>query len=136
MNASAPACVIGQALGRIGCFLVGDDWGRPTDAPWGMAFPNGVDPIDIPVHPTQLYEAAWLLAIFPWLLYRRTRSPFAFGEYLILAGLGRLWIELFRRNPSFVGVLTNAQLTAGLSITLGIVGWLLLARRRAAQTAS
>ena len=136
MNATAPACAIGQALGRVGCFLVGDDWGSATDAPWGVAFPHGIDPVDFPVHPTQLYETGWLLAIFPWLMYRRTRSRFVFGEYLILAGLGRFWIEMFRRNPTFVGDLTNAQLTALAAITLGIVGWWRLARRQPIPPAS
>jgi phosphatidylglycerol:prolipoprotein diacylglycerol transferase len=60
-DAIAPSLAIGQAIGRIGCFLVGDDYGVPTALPWGMAFPHGVPPTTERVHPTQLYESAWLL---------------------------------------------------------------------------
>src|SRR5262245_12735624 len=59
----ATAAPFGQACGRIGCFLVGDDYGRPTGVPWGIAFPEGAPPTDVPVHPTQLYEVAWLLLV-------------------------------------------------------------------------
>ena len=51
LAAAAPALAIGHAIGRIGCFMVGDDYGRPTDLPWGVAFPHGLPPISIPVHP-------------------------------------------------------------------------------------
>ena len=52
LSAAAPALAIGHAIGRIGCFLVGDDYGRPTSAAWGIAFPNGLPPTTVPVHPT------------------------------------------------------------------------------------
>ena len=58
LSAAAPALAVGHAIGRIGCFLVGDDYGRPTDLPWAVAFPKGLPPTTVPVHPTQLYEAA------------------------------------------------------------------------------
>jgi phosphatidylglycerol:prolipoprotein diacylglycerol transferase len=61
LAAASPALAVGHAIGRIGCFLVGDDYGRPTDLPWGVAFPMGLPPTDIPVHPTQLYEMALTL---------------------------------------------------------------------------
>ena len=60
LSAAAPALAVGHAIGRIGCFLVGDDYGRPTDLPWAVAFPRGLPPTTVPVHPTQLYEAAGL----------------------------------------------------------------------------
>jgi phosphatidylglycerol:prolipoprotein diacylglycerol transferase len=123
VNAAAPALAIGQALGRIGCFLVGDDYGRTTDVPWGIAFPDGIDPISEPVHPTQLYEFAWLGLGGLCLWVRRDRSPFLFGEYLVLQGAGRLWMEMVRTNPPLVGPLTNAQLAAILCIVVGAAGW-------------
>ncbi len=67
--AATPALAFGHLIGRIGCLLVGDDYGRPTSLPWGIAFPQGLPPTDVPVHPTQLYEAAGL-AILGWLLLR------------------------------------------------------------------
>ena len=76
LAAAAPALAIGHAIGRLGCFMVGDDYGRPSDLPWAVAFPEGRPPTSVPVHPTQLYEAAALVVI-AWLLvrWRRIASP-------------------------------------------------------------
>ena len=54
LAAATPALAVGHAIGRIGCFLVGDDYGRPTDLPWGIAFPDGLPPTTVRVHPTQI----------------------------------------------------------------------------------
>ena len=97
MNAMAAA--IGQALGRIGCFLVGDDYGRPTDGWFGIAFPEGAPPTLERVHPTQLYEAAWLFALTAFLWARRDRSPRLWAEYFMLAAVGRFAVEFLRVNP-------------------------------------
>ena len=51
LAAASPALAVGHAIGRIGCFMVGDDYGRPTDLPWGIAFPRGLPPTTVPVHP-------------------------------------------------------------------------------------
>ncbi|MEE8558883.1 MAG: prolipoprotein diacylglyceryl transferase [Myxococcota bacterium] len=134
MNASAPSLAIGQALGRVGCFLVGDDYGRATDLPWGIAFPDGIEPTTAHVHPTQLYEVAWL-GIGGLLLWRRRgRSPFLLGEYLVLQGVGRFWMELLRTNPALVGPFTNAQVAAMICVVLGVALWISAAgkSRRAA----
>jgi phosphatidylglycerol:prolipoprotein diacylglycerol transferase len=129
-EAAAPAVAIGQMFGRFGCFLVGDDWGKPTDGPLGIAFPNGIDPTDVPVHPTMLYEAAWLALVTAWLWRRRGESPFLFGEYLMLAGAGRFTIEFWRRNPQFAAQLSNAQITALVCFSAGALLWLWFVRRR------
>lgn len=123
-NATAPALLVGQMFGRIGCFLVGDDWGSPSNLPWAVAFPDGIDPTHVPVHPTQLYEVAWLAAGALLLWTRRNRSPALFSEYLMIAGIGRLWIEVFRVNPLLLGPLTNAQLMAIGCALLGAMLWL------------
>lgn len=133
-DAVALAAPFGQALGRVGCFLVGDDWGRRTDLPWGVAFPQGLDPVEWPVHPTQLYEVVWLLPVGLWLLRRRHGSAFLFGEYLILAAAGRFVIEFFRVNTPVALGLTEAQWIALLLSALGAGG--LIWRGRAARTAS
>src|SRR5688500_3788374 len=57
LAAVAPGLAAGHMLGRIGCFLVGDDYGTPSDLPSAVAFPNGLPPTYVPVHPTQIYEA-------------------------------------------------------------------------------
>ena len=107
LAAATPALALGHAIGRIGCFLVGDDYGRPTDLPWGVAFPEGLPPTDIPVHPTQLYEAL-LLAPLAWGLIRWRRHDLAdtvvLGRYFIAAGLIRFGIEKkFRASVNACG---------------------------------
>ena len=129
LAAASPALAIGHAIGRIGCFLVGDDYGRPTDLPWGVAFPRGLPPTSVPVHPTQLYEAAGL-AVIAWFLvkWRRARVPDAvvFGRYLVLAGALRFLIEFVRVNARIAGPLTLAQL---FSAAIMLVGLMLIGRR-------
>ena len=123
LAAATPALAIGHAIGRIGCFLVGDDYGRPTDLPWGVAFPEGRPPTSVPVHPTQLYETAGLFLI-AWVLviWRRRSLPDAvvFARYLVLAGILRFGIELSRINERVIGPLTLAQLFSGALIVAGL----------------
>ena len=130
LAAATPALAIGHAIGRIGCFLVGDDYGRPSDVPWAVAFPRGLPPTDVPVHPTQLYEAIALAAV-AWLLirWRRRNVPDAvvLGRYLVLAGSIRFAIEFIRVNVRVVGPLTLAHL---VSLALVIIGVAMLAFRR------
>jgi phosphatidylglycerol:prolipoprotein diacylglycerol transferase len=122
-NCGCIGAAVGQALGRMGCFLVGDDYGRVSDVPWAMAFPQG-SPVTLePVHPTQLYEMAWLLLVAGFLWRRRRRSPFLFGEYLALNGLGRFVIELWRVNPRVALSLTEPQWIGVALLVLGAVGW-------------
>ena len=135
-NCAAPSLAIGQALGRVGCFLVGDDYGRVSDVPWAVAFPQGLPPTLEPVHPTMLYETFWLLPVGAFLWWRRGRSPFLFGEYLVLSGIGRLTIESYRLNPTLIGPFTNAQVVALLCISIGAGGWLWLRSRPVAVSVS
>src|SRR5688572_7136058 len=130
LAAAAPALAIGHAIGRIGCFLVGDDYGRPSDLPWAVAFPRGLPPITVPVHPTQLYEAAGL-AVIAWLLIRWRRGGVAdarvFARYLVLAGSLRFAIEFVRVNAPVAGPLTLAQL---FSMAIIVAGLLINVRNR------
>jgi phosphatidylglycerol:prolipoprotein diacylglycerol transferase len=126
LAAATPALAIGHAIGRVGCLLVGDDYGRPTDLPWGIAFPEGLPPTDVPVHPTQIYEAALLVPLALLLLGWRGRArpdAFVFGAYLLLAGLIRFGIEFLRVNEQVLGPFSVAHL-ASLAVTIG--GGLLL----------
>jgi phosphatidylglycerol:prolipoprotein diacylglycerol transferase len=129
-NCSATTLAVGQALGRIGCFLVGDDYGEPTDLPWAVAFPEGAPPTLERVHPTQLYEAAWLLPVAAFLWWRRHRSPFVFGEYLIANGIGRIVIEQWRVNPEVALGMTEPQWIGVALVTTGVCGWLYFQGRR------
>jgi phosphatidylglycerol:prolipoprotein diacylglycerol transferase len=128
--AATPALAVGHAIGRIGCFLVGDDYGRPTNLPWGVAFPQGLPPTDVAVHPTQLYEA---LALVPlaWLLIRWRRNgrsdTFVVGIYLAAAGAIRFAIEFIRIDVRVVGPLSVAHLGSLAAIAAGVI---VLARER------
>lgn len=150
---SAPALAAAYALGRVGCFIVNDDYGRPTDLPWGVRFPDGLPPstaqnlqqqfgVPIPpgtdsaavlaVHPTQLYEAILMLGAFV-LLWRLRLAPrpvgWLFGLYLVLAGVERFFIEIVRaKDDRWFGPLTIAQL---VSILVVVIGGLVLYRLRA-----
>ena len=132
----AIAIAVGQALGRVGCFLVGDDYGRVSDVPWAVAFPEGSPPTRDRVHPTQLYEVAWLLPVALLLFWRRKRSPFLLGEYMALNGLGRIVIEHWRVNPEVALGLTEPQ-WIGLALVLsGSGAWIYARVRRASAAAS
>lgn len=139
----APALAAGYAIGRIGCYLVGDDYGGPTDLPWAVAFPQGFPPstaaslrnfgVSVPadvadatvlaVHPTQLYEAGLMFLAFV-VLWRWRTAPrgtgWLFGAYLMMAGVERFVIEILRaKDDRFLGPLTLAQ---AMSVALVLVG--------------
>jgi phosphatidylglycerol:prolipoprotein diacylglycerol transferase len=127
LSAAAPALALGQAVGRIGCFLVGDDYGRATSLPWGIAFPHGLPPTTARVHPTQLYEFTLLLAIagvLVWLRRRGTADRVVVAWYLVLAGGMRFLIEIVRVNQVVVAGLTTAQLFSLALVLIGV--WLVV----------
>jgi len=126
LAAATPALAVGHAIGRIGCFLVGDDYGRPSDLPWAVAFPEGLPPTFVPVHPTQLYETLALLAVAGALLrWRRRRldDSAVLGWYFVLAGAVRFLVELVRVNLQVLGPFTLAQLIAACLVVGGV--WLI-----------
>jgi len=156
-DATAPALAIGYALGRIGCFLVGDDYGRPTSSWIGIAFPKGsppttaeslrqfgvaVDPSIPPdqvlrVYPTQLFESASSFMIFA-ILMMIARRPHARGRiagvFLILLGIERFLVEIVRaKDDRFLGPFTIAQLISVLAIILG--SFLALRKERTVEAA-
>lgn len=135
LSAAAPAMTLGHAVGRIGCFLVGDDYGYPTSLPWGLSFPEGLPPTTDRVHPTQLYEMGALFALTVGLLALRRRgagSRTVFGTYLVAAGTIRFLIELVRVNVVVFAGMTTAQL---FSVALVVAGAVLLVGRGAAPAA-
>ena len=145
----APALALAYGVGRIGCFLVGDDWGLPTGSVLGVRFPRGtpatsvtnieqlfgttVDPALIeqygqivPVHPTQLYEVALttLIFLFLWRIRRHAHMPgWIFMLWLALAGSERFLVEFLRaKDDRFFGVLTLAQMISLAIVVVGMVG--------------
>jgi phosphatidylglycerol---prolipoprotein diacylglyceryl transferase len=118
----APAMMLGQAIGRIGCQIAGDgDYGLPSDLPWAMAYPEGTVPTSETVHPTPIYETLLLgLGAFAlWRLRGRFRPGTLFALYLLLAGAERLLVETIRRNEPVLGSLTLAQLISVAMIAAG-----------------
>jgi phosphatidylglycerol:prolipoprotein diacylglycerol transferase len=138
LDLAAAAAALGYGVGRIGCLLSGDGcYGIPTKLPWGMAFPNGIEPtpLGVRVHPTPLYEFAAALLIASWLWWRggkRHGTGAIVGQYLVLSGTARFLVEFVRRNPRVLWGLSNAQLASLGSVVVGLalVAW---AARRGTQ---
>jgi phosphatidylglycerol:prolipoprotein diacylglycerol transferase len=120
-RAVAAPFALGHAIARIGCFLVGDDYGPPSSLPWAMSFPKGILPTMVRVHPTQLYESAWMFACALWLSHRFHRSPFLFAEYLVLMGTGRFLLEFVRVGPKPIETLSAAQVIAIVCVVGGLI---------------
>jgi phosphatidylglycerol:prolipoprotein diacylglycerol transferase len=124
LAAAAPGVAVGQMLGRVGCFLVGDDYGRPTDLPWGVSFPEGLPPTVDRVHPTQLYEAVFL-GILAALLVAWSRKGVSdrtiLARYCFMAGAFRFVLEYLRVNERVVGGLSVAQCASLALLGAGLV---------------
>ena len=148
-DAGAPAVALGYAVGRVGCFLVGDDYGRPTDLPWGVAFPEGlpvpttagllrseypglaerlagIDAAElVRVHPTQLYETlAGLIAaaLGVWLIRKKLPTGMVALAVLSVLALERFGVEFLRlKDDRFFGGFTLAQVISVLLLVLFVV---------------
>jgi phosphatidylglycerol---prolipoprotein diacylglyceryl transferase len=132
----AAPLAIGHAVGRVGCFMAGCCFGKPTSLPWGVTFTSEVaarisgTPLNVPLHPTQLYEAAaeFLNFLFLYFVGRRWRVPGqSIGAYLILYGTERGLFEFVRadpgRTPLFNGVVSLMQIVSIAMICAGLVLW-------------
>jgi phosphatidylglycerol:prolipoprotein diacylglycerol transferase len=121
----APGVVIGQAIGRLGCFAAGCCWGRPTQLPWAVTFTDIYaarqvgTPMDTPVHPSQLYESAAAFLIFFFLLWLAGRKRFH-GQvtlaYVALYSAARFGLEFLRGDPDrgtwLGGIASTSQVVA------------------------
>ncbi len=140
-DALTPSLALGTMFGRVGCFLNGCCYGRPTRLPWGVEFPAdsfaGLDYGTVPVHPSQLYNAAAGLGLFAlaWALRKRLAPPGTlFWGFVLAFSLVRIPIDLTRAyEPGAVlatigGVpFTESQLT---SVALALFGVLMMLRLR------
>ncbi len=126
-DAAGPALVAGHALGRLGCFFAGCCYGLPTNVPWAVTFtrPEALAPLGTPLHPTQLYEFAFLAALGAYLWVRNIRphrDGTVFADYLTIYPVGRFFIEHFRADPALAAGLTSGQIASlalfGLSFLL------------------
>ena len=140
----APLIALGHGIGRIGCLLVGDDYGIPTNLPWGISFPNGAPPSTVyyiekagysfsdslspstvcAVHPTQIYEMLLYFIIFIFLRKMLQKKHFdgeIFINYLFLAGLSRFLIEFIRLNTKYYMDLSGAQYISIIMMLTSII---------------
>jgi len=146
-DACAPGIAIGNFFGRQGCFAAGCCWGKPTSLPWGVKFSElghqitGV-PIDVHLHPTQLYESFAMLIVFVFLLWLHKRKRFS-GQvilfYALLYSIIRFLIEFVRDDPrgDILGLTTLTGLSTSqiISLIIGVAALvLLIARWRKAST--
>ena len=132
-DAFAPGIALGQAVGRIGCLLAGCCYGKPTGLPWGITFTspiasaNSGTPLDVALHPTQLYESAVALLILGILLLIERRRRFfpgqTFWTYLLLYPVARFTIEFFRGDPrgTVFDLLSTSQFVSALLIPLSLI---------------
>src|SRR5436190_6128922 len=105
----APGIALGHVVGRFGCFFAGCCYGRPTTVPWAITFTNAYaaanvgTPLNIPLHPTQLYEAGAEALILVVLLATESRGRTypgrTFWLYMLLYAISRFIIEFYRNDP-------------------------------------
>jgi phosphatidylglycerol:prolipoprotein diacylglycerol transferase len=132
------ACII-HFMGRLGCFFAGCCHGVPADVPWAVTFTNTAsqaEPLNTPLHPTQLYSAGLILSILIILLMFRRHQRFEgqlFFIYIILYALGRSIIEIFRgdeeRGYIIDGILSHSQFISILVITVVVWAYLKFNRK-------
>ena len=134
----APGLALGHVFGRVGCFAAGCCYGRETHVPWAVTFRNPLaseivgTPLNVPLHPTQLYELILELCnclFLVWLIRRKKFEGEIIGTYMIIYGIGRYFIEFFRGDPGrgeFLGFMSGTQ---AIALVLVIGGGLLWLRR-------
>ncbi len=114
LDIAAPSLVLGQAIGRVGSFINGDQQGPPAQLPWATSYvhPGNLAPDSQPRHPAQIYEMLYDLALFGLLLLLRRRlkrEGVLFALYAALYAFGRFWISTFREDALFLMGLGQAQ---------------------------
>jgi phosphatidylglycerol:prolipoprotein diacylglycerol transferase len=128
-DVAAPSLALGQAIGRIGCFMSGCCYGKPTWVPWAVTFPH----LEHPRHPTQLYEAFATFAIFLFLMWfrkKKTRNGQVALLYALLYAPARFAIEFFRGdNPHVLFGMTISQVISVLVLAGAVIVTLYFWRR-------
>jgi phosphatidylglycerol:prolipoprotein diacylglycerol transferase len=132
----APGIAVGHVIGRMGCFLAGCCYGRPTDVPWAVTFTDPIasanvgTPLNVPLHPTQLYDAGAELLILVFLLVTERRGrPFAgrtFWLYMLLYAISRYIVEIYRDDER--GVFFHMPTSQFISILIVPVSLFMLWR--------
>lgn len=139
-DAFAPGIALGHVFGRFGCFAAGCCFGKPTSLPWGVTFTNPLahliseTPLNVRIHPTELYEAGVELInffILYWLIRHKKFEGQVIGAYLFLYGFARFFLEFLRGDPGRGHVFGNAMSgTQLISIFMVLAGGALWLRRK------
>ncbi|MHB1415309.1 MAG: prolipoprotein diacylglyceryl transferase [Chloroflexota bacterium] len=132
-DVAAPALILGQAIGRVGCTITGDAVGGPTNLPWGFVYtnPHAMAPsLGVAYHPAQLYEMLWDLLVFAFLWRARDRlrpDGMLFLSYLSLYSVGKFAITFSRQEAVLFLGLQEAQIVALLVLAFSLPLMVLLA---------
>ena len=143
----APGIALGHVIGRLGCLFAGCCFGRPTSVPWAITFhdkyaeQNVGTPLEVPLHPTQLYEAGTELLILMLLLATEKKGRAFPGRtfwcYMLLYGISRFIIEFYRGDSrGSIGMFSTSQFISLLIVPLSIVMLMYLRRRYTPQPTS
>jgi len=140
---AAPGIALGLSISRLGCLSAGCCYGKPTHMPWGITFRNlysyenvGV-PLNVPLHPTQIYDAIGAFCLFVFLVWRLSKRRVAgqiILEFLTLYSLLRFIVEFFRdddRGFVLYGLLSISQFIAIMTILGSAAAYYFLLRRPA-----
>jgi phosphatidylglycerol:prolipoprotein diacylglycerol transferase len=127
----SPAIALGLFFGRIGCLFAGCCYGKVTSLPWSITFtdPNSLAPLNVTLHPTQIYEAIGSLLLFLFLNWKAKRKAFdghIFYLFLLVYSTLRFMIEFLRDDPRgffFGGILSTSQ---GIGIFLALTSLFML----------
>ncbi|MFH1259898.1 MAG: prolipoprotein diacylglyceryl transferase [Elusimicrobiota bacterium] len=134
MDIFSPMLILGQAIGRLGCFFAGCCYGKPTTLPWGVVFPNletTLAPSGIRLHPTQIYESIADLVVFFWIYLNRRKKKYdgqVFVNYVLGYALVRFIVEFFRgdaRGPEFLHLPATQWMAAGFFLAALLTGFYL-----------
>jgi phosphatidylglycerol:prolipoprotein diacylglycerol transferase len=139
-DALAPGVALGQAAGVIACLLNGDSYGKPAGVAWAITYtdPRAMAPLNIPLHPVEIYEMAAYLLVFVlvWQTRGKYKTPgFAFLTYLAGYGAARFAVEFFRGNPAILAWgIPAAQVFGAVLVLVAVAGLYMLgkASRKAA----
>jgi len=139
---AAPGIALGHVVGRLGCLAAGCCYGRPTDVPWAITFTNPLaaanvgTPLNVALHPTQLYDAGAELVILIGLLATermgRTFAGRTFWLYMLLYAISRFVIEIYRGDERGMMLgLPTSQLVSVLLVPVALAMlWRLGSRAR------
>ena len=130
-DALAPGLAAGHALGRVGCFFAGCCYGKTCDLPWAITFSDSqsLAPLGISLHPTQLYEVLNNLVIFILLWLFRRRKTFdgqVFWLYLLMYGITRAVLEIFRGDPRGLFFNGNLSVSQIIGIAMAVLAMAML----------